>query len=73
MPEKRKRTETSEFWVPGRMNHDSSRFYSSRLYENLPSEKNVKYVENSILDENINRIFCKSSEIWRSCRTIVCI
>ena len=39
MPEKRKRTETSKFGVPGRMNHDSSRFYSSWLYENLPSEK----------------------------------
>jgi len=32
-------TKTSKFGVPGRINHDSSEFYSSRLYEELPKEK----------------------------------
>ena len=60
---KRKRgTKTSKFGVPGRINHDSSEFYSSRLYENLPKEKKVKYVENEIPKQNLNKIFCKSSE-----------
>ncbi len=58
----KKGTKTSEFGVAGRINHDSSRFYSSRMYDDLPQEKNVKYVENKIPDENINKIFLKSSE-----------
>ncbi len=59
---KRKGTETSKFGVPGRINHDSSKFYSGRLYEGLPSEKKVEYHENEIPEENLDRIFCKSSE-----------
>lgn len=56
------RTKTSTFGSPGRINHDSSMFYSSRLYEGLPKEKKVKYVENPIPKEYLNKIFCKSSE-----------
>ena len=60
---KRNGTKTSSFGSPGRMNHDSSEFYNSRLYEGLPTEKKgVKFVENKIPEENINKIFCKSSE-----------
>ncbi|NMG83803.1 MAG: site-specific DNA-methyltransferase [Methanosarcinales archaeon] len=44
------------------MNHDSSKFYKSRLYTGLPTEKRVKFVENKITKENINKVFCKSSE-----------
>ncbi len=59
---KRKGTKTSKFGVPGRINHDSSEFYSSRLYEDFPKEKRVKYVENKIPEKYLNKIFCKSSE-----------
>jgi len=62
MNKKRKGTKTSKFGVPGRINHDSSEFYASKLYEDLPSEKKVKYVENIIPKEHLNKIFCKSSE-----------
>jgi len=63
MVSKRNGTKTSSFGSPGRINHDSSRFYNSRLYEGLPREKKgVKFVENKISEENINKIFCKSSE-----------
>ncbi len=55
-------TQTSAFGTPGRINHDSSRFYNSKLYEGLNQEKKVKYIENQIDPQNINRIFCKSSE-----------
>ncbi len=55
-------TQTSAFGTPGRINHDSSRFYRSKLYEGLNQEKKVKYIENQIDPQNINRIFCKSSE-----------
>ncbi|HAW60345.1 MAG TPA: SAM-dependent methyltransferase [Actinobacteria bacterium] len=58
----KKGTETSAFGVPGRINHDSSKFYSSKLYEGLNSKNNVKYVENPIDKANLDKIFCKSSE-----------
>jgi site-specific DNA-methyltransferase (adenine-specific) len=55
-------TKTSAFGSPGRINHDSTSFYSSRLYEGLPKEEAVKYVENIIPGEFLDRIFCKTSE-----------
>jgi DNA modification methylase len=60
---RRKRgTKTSSFGSPGRINHDSTRFYASRLYESLPKEEKVKYVENPVPPEFLDKIFCKSSE-----------
>ncbi len=55
-------TRTSAFGSPGRVNHDSTPFYSSKLYEGLPKEEIVNYVENSIHSELLDKIFCKSSE-----------
>ncbi len=63
MKHKRKnRTETSSFGSPGRMSHDSSKFYKSRLYEDFKTDNSVEFTENRMPKENINRIFCKSSE-----------
>lgn len=64
MTEKKNRngTRTSSFGSPGRRNHDSSPFYSSRLYDNLPKEQKVEYRENPIPSESLDKIFCKSSE-----------
>jgi len=59
---RRIRTKTSSFGSPGRVNHDSSDFYSRKLFQDLPKEKSVEYVENKIPDELLNKIFCKSSE-----------
>ena len=58
----RRRTKTSSFGAPGRINHDSSQFYSSNLYKDLPAESNVEYLENKIPNEYKNCIFHKSSE-----------
>jgi len=55
-------TKTSTFGSPGRINHDSTPFYSGRLYEELPKEEPTKYLENPILPEFIDKILCKSSE-----------
>ncbi len=55
-------TQTSSFGTPGRINHDSSKFYNSKLYEGLNNGKNVNYVENVVEPEFINKVFCKSSE-----------
>lgn len=55
-------TKTSAFGSPGRIGHDSSAFYASKLYEGLPKESKVKYTENSIPSHIIDKIFCKTSE-----------
>lgn len=61
---KRKRlsTKTSKFGSPGKINHDSTSFYNSRLYEDLPKELKVDFKENLVPSEFIDKIFCKSSE-----------
>ena len=59
---RKKGTRTSSFGSPGRINHNSTSFYMSKLYEGLPKEQKVKYVENSIPSEFLDRIFCGSSE-----------
>lgn len=55
-------TKTSSFGTNGRINHDSSQFYNSRLYEGLGAIEKIKYIENEIPQQFINNIFCKSSE-----------
>lgn len=55
-------TKTSSFGTPGRINHDSSKFYNSRLYEGLLIDEKVKHIENKIPQEYLNKHFCHSSE-----------
>ena len=55
-------TTTSSFGSPGRINHDSSQFYNSRLYEGLITDEKVKHIENKIPSELLNKHFCHSSE-----------
>lgn len=56
-------TATSSFGVSSRRNHDSSVFYNSNLYNGKRvDDKKIDFVENEIPKENINRVFCKSSE-----------
>jgi len=63
MNRRRKGSKTSDFGSPARIGHDSSTFYSRRLYEDLPKEVSVDYFENPIPEEHLNKIFCKSSEV----------
>jgi len=55
-------TKTSAFGSPGRINHDSTPFYASRLYDGLPKEEKIIYTENPVRDEFLDKFFCKSSE-----------
>ena len=55
-------TKTSSFGSAGRISHDSTQFYASRLYESLPKEEKVKYMENPVPPQFLDKIFCKSSE-----------
>jgi modification methylase len=59
---KRASTETSSFGTPGRISHDSSKFYGSRLYEGLPGGRAENSLENVVPTKFLNRLFCKSSE-----------
>lgn len=55
-------TETSAFGSSGRFSHDSSRFYGSRLYKNLPAGKRVQYTETSLPIQYQNQIFAHTAE-----------
>jgi len=61
-PNKRRGTKTSSFGTSGRISHDSTAFYASKLYEDLPHEKKVKYTENIVPPEFLNKILCKPFE-----------
>jgi site-specific DNA-methyltransferase (adenine-specific) len=60
--ERQRGTKTSSFGSPGRINHDSTSFYASKLYESLPAEREVEYIENPILPKFLDNIFQKTSE-----------
>jgi len=60
--ERKKGTETSSFGSPGRIGHDSTKFYKSRLYDGQRIETPAQYIENKVTPPILDRIFCKSSE-----------
>ena len=55
-------TRTSSFGTPGRIAHDASRFYGSRLYAGTGIEKPGLYVEESVPSAVLDSIVSKSSE-----------
>jgi len=55
-------TKTNSFGSKGRSSHDSSSFYSGKIYDDIPNEESKEYRENSINNKYLNTIFCKSSE-----------
>ena len=76
---RRKRTtSTSSFGSKGRESHDSSRFYSGKIYQAPPANASdifyqllrraledgpIDTVENPVPDEVLDRIFCKDSRV----------
>jgi site-specific DNA-methyltransferase (adenine-specific) len=61
VPKRRAPTKTSGFGVSRRESHDSSKFYSRRLYADNGGEKSAG-AQNTVPDEYLDKIFCKSSE-----------
>jgi site-specific DNA-methyltransferase (adenine-specific) len=59
---RREGTKTSSFGTQGRINHDSSKFYNSRLYEGMKVDTDIEYKENPVDKSAADRIYCKSSE-----------
>lgn len=60
--EKRKGTETQSFGVSKREGHDSSKFYARRMYDGNGKSEVIEYDEIQILQDNLDKVFCKSSE-----------
>ncbi len=59
---RRKRSHTSAFGSPSRVGHDARRFYSSRLYEGLPTESPQRYMEQPIPADVLDRIIPHTAE-----------
>ncbi len=59
---KRTPTATSSFGTAGRISHDSSSFYASKLYDGLRSAETAGGHERTIDEGLLNRIFLRSSE-----------
>ena len=57
-----KSTRTSAFGSPGRISHDSSPFYNSKLYQGRLAKDKVEYIENEVPEEVVDRLILKSSE-----------
>lgn len=59
-------TQTSDFGVSARINHDSSRFYNSKMYQKINGNSNGQKEhfeeEKQILQQFLNKIICSSSE-----------
>lgn len=60
--QKNKGSKTSSFGSPGRISHDSSSFYDSRLYQGQSQSTQISYDEQPIPEEIQDKIFNKSSE-----------
>ena len=54
-------TQTSTFGTPGRINHDASVFYGSKLYADQELPEPDSWIENPIPAENLNQLYCASS------------
>jgi site-specific DNA-methyltransferase (adenine-specific) len=59
---KRKGTETSSFGTSGRINHDSSKFYNSRLYQSMKLNEHISIEENPLPKEYENKIILGNAE-----------
>ena len=56
------KTHTSSFGTNGRINHDSSKFYDSKLYSEFNKKVSVSDEYNEVSSEYINKIIHSSSE-----------
>jgi len=60
MSRARKGTKTSSFGVSKRENHDSSSFYSRKMYSGIEPQR-VEYVENPVPENVLDKILCLDS------------
>jgi len=58
----KKGTETSAFGTKGRINHNSEKFYKSKLYSTIENTEISNKTENEFPNELLNSIICGTSE-----------
>ena len=58
-----RKTKTASFGSVVRQSHNSKKFYSSKLFEEFNLPKNIEYLENRIPESDLNKFYCKSSEM----------
>ena len=58
-----RKTQTTTFGSVVRESHSSKKFYSSKLYRDYEIPKNIEFRENKINNSDLNRLYCKSSEV----------
>ena len=59
----KRKTQTTSFGSIVRESHNSKKFYNSKLFTDFEVDKNVEYVENEIPKDDLDRFYCKSSEV----------
>jgi len=57
-----RKTQTTSFGSVVRESHSSKKFYSSKLFEDFKLPKKIDYLEEKIDENDLDRLYCKSSE-----------
>lgn len=57
-----RKTQTTSFGSIVRESHSSKKFYSSKLFSDFEIPRNVEFKENKIKEDDLNKLYCKSSE-----------
>ena len=57
-----RKTQTTNFGSIVRESHSSKKFYSSKLFTDFLIPKNIEYKQAEIDENDVNRLYCKSSE-----------
>ena len=57
-----RKTQTSSFGSVLRESHSSKKFYSSKLFDEFEIPKDIEYKQVEIPENDLNRLYCKSSE-----------
>lgn len=57
-----RKTQTATFGSVLRESHSSKKFYSSKLFQEFQIPKNIEFKESEIPENDLNKLYCKSSE-----------
>ena len=57
-----RKTQTTSFGSVVRESHSSKKFYSSKLFRGFEIPKHIEYKETKINEDDLDRLYCKSSE-----------
>jgi site-specific DNA-methyltransferase (adenine-specific) len=60
--QRRNSTKTSSFGSPGRVSHDATPFYNSKLYESQPQDRDAPYQEVALSQDCLDTVYQASSE-----------